>query len=119
MGISIKIDTEEGIIYALAEGKIGPDDILAYRKDLRADPKYNPDFGLIFEFRLSNLGISDSEGKDLAAELPADFIKKSAVVYSEGSNKEFALRYKEWVKEKVLIKVFTDLGSAKKWITSD
>ena len=119
MGISFKIDTEGGVVYAMAEGILGIEDVRSLRKNLLADPKFNPDFGVIIEFRLSNFRVSDSEGKILAAELPAGFVRKAALVHTAGPNREWALRYKEWARGKVLVEVFTDVGSAKKWVTSD
>ena len=41
MGISFEIDAEEGVIYSIAERKIGPEDILAHRKGLLTDPKFH------------------------------------------------------------------------------
>ena len=57
MGINFKIDTEEGIIYSLAEGTIRAEDILANRKNLRADPDFSPSLGHIMEFRMSGMSI--------------------------------------------------------------
>ena len=119
MGISFEIETEEGIVYAMAEGNLGIEDVLSFRKNLLADPEFNPDVRVIIEFRLSNFRVSDSEGKILAAELPTGFVSKAALVHTAGPSKEWALRYKEWARGKVLVEVFTDVGSAKKWVTSD
>ena len=119
MGISFKIDAEEGIIYAIAEGTIGLEDLLAHRKNVRNDPDFSPSLVQITEFRMSKFGISDEEGKALASSLPVYLLRKTALVFSAGPNREWALRYKEWVKEKMPVEVFTEVGSAKKWVTSD
>ena len=117
MGISFKIDAAEGIVYAMAEGSIGAADILAYRKDLRADPKFHTDLAEIIEFRMSLLTITDEEAKALAFDRPGDHIRKVAIV-AVGSNRNWALRYQEISVDKP-VEVFTDLGSAKKWLISD
>ena len=119
MGIKFEIDVKEGIIYSIAEGTVGPEEIQAYRKELRADPNLRPDLAEIVEYRLASFGITDEELNTLASTFPMGLSRKLAFVISDGPNKEFALRYKERVKEKILVEVFTDLGSAKKWVTSD
>ena len=117
MGISFKIDAEEGIIYAIAEGTIGLKDFLAHRKNVRDDPDFSPRLVHIFEFRMSGMSITDSEAQSLAADIPPDPTRKVAMV-AVGHNRDWALRFKEMVKD-VPVEVFSDLGSAKKWITSD
>ncbi len=117
MGISFNIDVEEGIIYAIAEGTIGPEDVQTYRKNLRADPKFRPGLGEIVEYRLAQISLTDDEVKTLASNLPADHTSKLALV-AVGPQMERALRYKEW-RTDISVEVFTDLWSAKKWVTSD
>ena len=117
MGISFKIDAGEGIVYAMAEGTIGAADILAYRINLRADPIYRPEFGVIVESRISSFRLSDKETKILASNLPADHPRKLAIV-AVGPNRNWALRYKEVSVDKP-VEVFADLGSAMKWVASD
>ena len=119
MGISFEIDAEEGVIYSIAERKIGPEESLAHRKSLLADPRFHPDLVEIIEYRLSGFRFSPEEVKALAlSTVPAERPRKLAVV-ADGPKRELALRYKEWVKAKVLVEVFKDFGSAKKWATSD
>ena len=117
MGISFKIDAEEGIIYAIAEGNIRPDDVQAYRKNLRTDPKYQPGLGEIIEYRSAQFLLSDEDVNTLASTVPVDRPRKVALV-AVGPQKERALQYKEW-RNDMPVEVFEDLGSAKKWITSD
>ena len=76
MGINFKIDEEEGIIYAIAEGTIGPEDIHAHRKSLLADPGFRPDLVEIIEYRLSGFSFSDEEAKALTSTVPAKQAKK-------------------------------------------
>ena len=118
MGISFKIDTEEGIIYAIAEGAIGLEDNQAFRKNLLADPNFSTELVAIIEYRMSSIRMSGEENKALAATLPAKRIRKVALVAS-GPGRESALRYKELVKGKSLVEVFADMWSAKKWVISD
>ena len=118
MGINFKIEAGEGIIYSMAEGTIRLEDIQVHRKSLLADPKFHPDLVEIFEYRLSRFKFTEDEAKTLASTVPALHARKVALV-ADGSNRELALRYKEWVREKILVEVFTDLGSAKVWVTSD
>ena len=117
MGISFEIDATEGIIYSLAEGKIGLGDLQTYMIDLRAGPKFSPDVVHIIEFRLAQQNITDEEVKALAAALPEVHTRRLALV-AEGTHRDLALQYKKWVKG-LPVEVFTDLGSAKKWVTSD
>ena len=118
MGMSFKIDAEEGIIYAIAEGTIGLEENQAFRKNLLADPNFSPELVIIIEYRMSSIRMSGEEEKALAATLPVKRIRKVALV-ATGPGRESALRYKGLVKGKSLVEVFTDLGSAKKWVTSD
>ncbi len=118
MGISFKIDSDEGIIYALAEGTIRPEDVHAFRKNLLADPNFSPDLVTIVEYQLASIKLTDGEVRYLVADLLAVHPRKVAIVSSE-QRWESALRYKDLVKEEILVEVFTDFGSAKKWITSD
>lgn len=118
MGIGFHIDVEEGFIYAFAEGEIRAEDVRAHRKNLRADPDFSPSLGHIMEFRLSGFRISDQEGKSLAAALPLDHTRKTAIV-AVGPNKDWAIRYRRMIVDRIQVEVFTDLGSARKWITSD
>ncbi len=118
MGISFEIDAEEGVIYSIAEGKIGLEDLKTYITDLWADPNFSPDLGHILELRLAHQNVTKEEVKALTAALPVDHTRKLAIV-ADGTKRELALRYKEWVKEKIPVEVFTDFGSAKKWTTSD
>ena len=119
MGISFEINAEEGVIYSIAEGTIGLEDSLAHRKNLLADPKFHPDLVEIVEFRLSGFRFSPEEVKALTfSTVPSERPRKLAVV-ADGPKRKLALRFKEWVKAKVLVEVFTDFGSAKKWTTSD
>ncbi len=117
MGIIFKIDTDEGINYALAEGLIRAEDIWSYRKNLRADPKFHTGLCEIVECRLSRFSISDKESKALASDRPADHTRKVAIV-GDGPIMRLALRYKELSVDKP-VEVFSDLGSARKWVTSD
>ena len=117
MGISFNIDAEAGIIYAIAEGKIGIEDIQTHRRNLRADPEFRPGLGQIIEYRLSQSSVSDEDRKTLASTIPKDHLRKVALV-ATGPQKEGALRFKGMVKD-MPVEVFTDVASAKKWITSD
>ena len=121
MGIRYLIELEDGIIYAMAEGKITPENILAYRRDLRADPKFNGDLCEIIDFRLSHLLISFKEAADLATTILDYHVRRSAIV-SEAHWLEIprwlAVRHKDPTRRNT-IKVFKDLGSAKDWIDSD
>ena len=76
IGINFYIEAEEGIIYSIAEEKIGPEDILAHRKSLLADPKFHPDLVEIIEYRLSGFSFSDEEAKALTSTVPAKQAKK-------------------------------------------
>ena len=117
MGISFKIDAEEGIIYSFAEGKIRLGDLQTYMIDLRADPNFSPDLVHIIEFRLAQQNITDEEIKALASALPVDHTRRLAIV-AAGPQRDLALQYKEWVRG-LPVEVFTDLMSAKKWVISD
>ena len=117
MGISFNIDADVGIIYAIAEGKIGAEDVHAYRKNLFADPLFFPGLGEIVEYRLSDIQISEEETKILASTRPTELSGKLALVVV-GIQERGALRFKEMVKD-VPVEVFTDMRSAKKWVTSD
>ncbi len=118
MGISFEIDSDEGIVYAMAEGTIGLEDLLTAREKLLADPNFSPDLPTLIEFRMSNIGMFDKETEALISSLPTQPKRKLAIV-GVGANREWALRYKELVKDKVHVEVFTDMWSAKKWVTSD
>ena len=118
MGISFEIDTEEGIIYAMAEGKIGLEDIQAAQKNVVADPNFSPALVLIIEFRMSSISMSYKETLALADSLPAEPPRKVSIV-ATGSGRELFVRYKDFVRGKSNVEVFSDMGSAKKWVTSD
>lgn len=117
MGISFEIDSDEGIIYAMAEGTIRLKDVHAFRKNLLADPNFSPDLVTIVEYQLASIKLTDGEVRYLVADLLAVPPRKVAIVSSE-QRWESALRYKDLVKEEILVEVFTDFGSAKKWVTS-
>jgi len=117
MGISFKIDAAEGIVYAMAEGTIGLEEIQAARNNLMADPSFSPDFVTIVELRLSDIKLSNREIETLALSQPGHPTRKVAIVVV-GAGRELFLRYKELVKGKPA-EVFSDLGSAKKWVISD
>ena len=78
MGISFKIDSDEGVVYSIAEGIIRAEDIWSYRKNLRADPNFHTGLCEIVECRLSRFSISDEESKALASDRPADRTRKVA-----------------------------------------
>ena len=118
MGISFEIDGEDGIIYSIAEGKIGLGDLQTYVANLQADPSFSRDLAIIIEFRLAQQNITDEEVEALASALPLDNARRLAMV-ADGPNRDVALRYKELVKEKIPVEVFTDFGSARKWVISD
>ena len=118
MGIIFNIDAEEGIIYAIAEGKIGPEEVQAYRNYIRADAKFRSGLVEIVEYRLSNIQITDEETKFLASARNKDLSRKLAIVVAAGSQERGALLFSQLVEE-IPVKIFTDLGSAKKWVTSD
>ncbi len=118
MGINFEIDTEEGVIYSIAEGKIGLAELQTYVADLRADPNFSRDFVLIIEFRLAQQNITAEEVKALASALPVDLTRRLAIV-ADGPKRDLALGFKELVRGRILVEVFTDFGSAKKWVTSD
>ena len=115
MGIRFEIDAEEGIIYSIAEGQIGPEDLRGYAKNLLADPKFHTNLGEIIEFRLAGPNISDEEVEALASNLLAVHPRKLAMVFVIGSARKLGLRYKELVRDKMVVEVFTDLKSARKW----
>ena len=119
MGISFEIDTEEGVIYSIAEGKIGLADLQAHREKLVADPRYHPDLGHIIEFRLGHLIISEEEAKTLASDHATGVNPRKLAIVGKGLNKKASLQYQQGVKGKTLVEVFTDFGSAKEWVTSD
>ena len=118
MGISFKIDTEEGIVYAMAEGTIGLEEIEAFRKNMFADPNFSPDLVTIVEYRMSSIKLSEKEAEALAFSLAAKRTRKVALV-ATGPGRKTVLQYMDFVKGKSNVEVFTDLGSAKKWVTSD
>ena len=80
MGINFEIDTEEGVIYSIAEGKIGLAELQTYVADLRADPNFSRDLAIIIEFRLAQQNITDEEVKALASALPMDNARRLAMV---------------------------------------
>ena len=84
---------------------------------MRVESNFHHDLGEILEFRLSRLMISGEEAKALASDRPADHTRKVAIL-CDGSQRRLALRYKELSVDKP-VEVFTDLGSAKKWVISD
>jgi len=118
MGISFNIDTEKGIIYAIAEGTIGRGDFRAYAINLLSDPMFHTSLGEIIEFRLAASNISDTEIEALASALTADHTSKLALVFPAGQERELGLRYKELVKD-MPVEVFTDMWSAKEWVMSE
>ena len=118
MGIKFVIDAEEGVIYSVGEGTVTAEDVHAHRKNLRADPNFSPDLAHIMEFRMSSFVISDEESKALAAALPVDHTRKTALVSVE-PYKRWADWYRELIMDRIQVEIFTDLGSAKKWVTSD
>ncbi len=118
MGISFGIDVEEGIIYAIAEGKIGPEELQAYITNLRADPKFHPALVQVIEFRLAVPNMTDADIKTLVSALPADHAKKLALVFTDGSAKELGLMFKNGATD-IDVELFADLGSAIEWVTSD
>lgn len=118
MGIKFMINVEDGIIYSIGEGTVTAEDVHAHRKNLRADPNFSPSLGHIMEFRMSSFSISDEESKALAAALPVDHTRKTALV-SVGPYKRWAESYREMIMDRIQVEIFEDLGSAKKWITSD
>ena len=66
-GISFETDAEEGVIYSVAEGTLGLEDIQDNREKLPADPRFHPDLVEIVEYRLSGFRFSDEEVKALAS----------------------------------------------------
>ena len=118
MGISYYIDSEEGVVYSIAEGKIGLEELQAFRNNLLAEPNFSSELVLIIEFRMSSMKMSNEETEAYAFSLPAKRTRKVALV-ATGPGRDTVLRYKELVKGKSLVEVFSDLGSAKKWVTSD
>ena len=73
---------------------------------------------LIIEFRMSSISMSYKETLALADSLPAEPPRKVSIV-ATGPGRELFVRYQDFVKGKSNVEVFTDMGSAKKWVTSD
>ena len=119
MGINFNINAEEGIIYAIAEGKIGIEEFQTYARSMLADPKFHTNLGEIIEFRLADSNITDEEIEILASALLADHTRKLAMVFPAEPVGRLGLQYKELVRGKMPVEVFTDLSSAKKWVKSD
>ena len=117
MGISFKIDTEEGVIYSVAEGKLGFEDLKTYMETLRADSNFSTNLVHIFEIRMAQQNISELEIKALASALPVEHTKRFAIV-AHGVKRDLALKYKESVKG-LPVEVFTDFNSAWEWVLSD
>ena len=85
---------------------------------MRADPDFSPSFGEIIDLRMSGIDISDGDGKTLAATLPQNHTRKAAII-AVGAEKEMALLYRARVIDRIQVEIFTDLGSAKKWVSSE
>ena len=116
MGFVFEIDVEEGIIYSIAEGTIGLEDIQANGEKLVADPRYHPDLSHIIEFRLSRLSLSEEEVKVLASTHTLGVNPRKLAMVADGPQRKALLQYKEWIAEEILVEVFTDFGSAKEWL---
>jgi len=69
MSISFKIDLEEGVIYSVAEGKLGFEDLKTYMTTLRSDPNFSTNLVHILEIRMAQQNISESEVKALVPKI--------------------------------------------------
>ena len=60
MGITYKIDVENGVIFTVAEGEIGAADIQANTTRFTADPLYTPNLPQLFDGRSAQFSFSSA-----------------------------------------------------------
>ena len=116
MGITYKIDTRVGVVYAVGSGNIGTEEIKSYRERLFTDPNYRAGLKGIYDYRKGRLKFSGDEARGLAQRGVDRSTEKRIAVVVSPDNYGFARMYQGWAGEDQDINVFTDMHSAREWI---
>ena len=114
MGITYKIDVEAGVIFTVAEGKIGTADIQANTSRFIADSLYSPNLPQLFDARLAQLSFSSGEAQSAANSGKQRRPTAITAMVINRESQGFARMFLGWRGD--AHKIFHDMASAREWL---
>ena len=115
MGIKFEIDLDAGVVFGVATGDFGPEDIRDYIKRLLEDSKYNPELYSLIDARKTNPHFSAEDTRSLAqVRVMTPATKKLAIVASEAFG--HARMFHGWTGNDSNIMIFKEMKSAREWL---
>jgi hypothetical protein len=116
---SYEIDSERRVIVVTVRGELRDEDLLEIHERLRAEPKLDPDFGLMIDLRgATGRDVTMGGVQDLIARplLLSPKARRAFVVQSDlgfGMSRMYELLRRDLVET---IRVFRDVDQAERWL---
>ena len=115
MGIKFEIDLDAGVVFGVATGDVGTEEILDYVRRLLEDPKYSPELLSLIDARKTNPHFSEEEMRSLAqVRVKTPATKKLAIVAAEAFG--HARMFHGWTGNDANIMIFKEMNSAREWL---
>ena len=115
MGIKFEIDLDAGVVFAVAAGDFGPEDIRDYVRRLLEDPKHSPELYSLIDARKTKPHFSAEDMRSLAQKrVTTPATKKLAIVAAEAFG--HARMFHGWTGNDSNIMIFKEMKTAREWL---
>ena len=114
MGITFKIDSEAGVIFSVAEGKIGEADIRDLGKRFTEDPLFHSEFAHLFDGLSATLSFSSEEARTMAASSKKNRPGARTAIVINKEAQGWARMYQAWRGN--THHIFHNMASAREWL---
>jgi len=119
MPVTVTVDAQKKIVITMCSGSVTDDDLLQARKDLLANPHFDPSFDRLWDFgEVAEQQVSDATLKHLVNTSPSvGHISRAIVVSTAKEPLERVLTCIAWSRQlNRRIAVFPNRESAEQWI---
>ena len=115
MGIKFEIDLDAGVVFGVATGDVGTEEILDYVRRLLEDPKYRPDLYSLLDLRKAKPHFSEEDARRIAQmRVTTPSTRKLAIVATEAFG--HARMFHGWTGIDSNIMIFKEMQSAREWL---
>jgi len=122
MGFSLKIDTEQRLVTTSVWDVVDKESILAFRRELHADTRFNPDFNQLIEYQPNTkLALSSQDLQELKLSDPFSPVSRRAAVVHSDVLFGYARMYATLLEStgQTQLRVFRNMEEAALWIEGE
>jgi len=119
---TIKIDKEQRLVTATVWDVLDKECVLSFRRDLKADPDFDPDFNQLVEYEAkTKLAMTSQEVKELMFSDPFSPVSRRAMVTNSELLFGYARMYATFLEStgQTKFRVFRNMGEAVLWIEGE